>query len=132
MSAPGDKEKQLATSRALLPNVDSIRIFFELSRDMEQVYIYVFCLLLLYVRVMFMYIHAVSACLLVNRMYVFFRYPLLSFFPTRIAESDWWSVGFCYVSSCCMHASERETGVMSVFVHTCLVTSDELRLRRDR
>lgn len=36
MSAPGDKEKQLATSRALLPNVDSIRGFFELSRDMEQ------------------------------------------------------------------------------------------------
>lgn len=37
MGAPADEELQLATSRALLPNVQGIRTFFELSRDMEQV-----------------------------------------------------------------------------------------------
>lgn len=37
MSAPGDLEMQHAASLALLPNVASVRVFFELSRDMEQV-----------------------------------------------------------------------------------------------
>lgn len=37
MSAPGDDGLQLAATKALLPNVDGIRTFFELSRDMEQV-----------------------------------------------------------------------------------------------
>lgn len=37
MSAPGDMEMQRAASRALLPNVAGVRMFFELSRDMERV-----------------------------------------------------------------------------------------------
>lgn len=37
MSAPEDEGLQRAASKALLPNIDKIRTFFELSRDMEQV-----------------------------------------------------------------------------------------------
>lgn len=36
MSAPEDEGLQRAASKALLPNIDKIRTFFELSRDMEQ------------------------------------------------------------------------------------------------
>lgn len=38
MSAPEDEGLQRAASKALLPNIDKIRTFFELSRDMEQVW----------------------------------------------------------------------------------------------
>lgn len=37
MSAPEDVHLERAAAEALLPNVQKIQTFFELSRDMEQV-----------------------------------------------------------------------------------------------
>lgn len=37
MAAPEDGDLENAAAKALLPNVQQIRAFFELSRDMEQV-----------------------------------------------------------------------------------------------
>ncbi|CAN0269936.1 unnamed protein product [Ascophyllum nodosum] len=37
INVPGDEELQRATTKALLPNIDGIRTFFELSRDLGQI-----------------------------------------------------------------------------------------------
>lgn len=43
MSAPDDSEMQRAASRALIPNVERIKQFFHLSRNIEQVHRWKLC-----------------------------------------------------------------------------------------